>query len=138
MRQAVQAAGRDPDTVTVLLDVEVLTAATFEQGLVERAELDRWAPHQPRTLAHTGTVETLADLLGEVQQARAADGVTLVPLALPSGMDQVAAHVLPALRAAGVAAPAATPGTTLRDRFGLSRPPSAYAPGTTSTPGAAA
>lgn len=138
VHDAVRGAGRDPGTVTVLLDVEVLTAPTQAQADAELAELDRWASHRPRTLSHTGTAETLAQLLDEVRRAGAADGVTLVPLALPSGLDRLAQQVLPALRAAGAAAPPPPPGGTLRERFGLTRPGSAYAPGSTSTPGAAA
>ena len=128
VRRAVLAVGRDPDRVSVLLDVEVLTAPTAAQARAEVAQLEAWAPHTPRSLGYTGTPDGLAGLLRDLQAVGAADGVTLVPLTLPGGLAQITAQVLPRLREQGVisATPAPGPSTTLRERFGLPRPANRY------------
>ena len=126
VRRAVRAAGRDPDDVTVLLDVEVLTAPTAAQARAEVAQLEAWAPHTPRSLSYTGTPDGLAGLLHDLQAVGAADGVTLVPLTLPSGLAQITRQVLPRLREQGVIAAVPPAGTTLRERFGLTRPTNRY------------
>lgn len=124
---AVRAAGRDPDQVTVLLDVEVLTAPTAAQARAEVAQLEAWARHTPRSLTYTGTPDGLAGLLHDLQAVGAADGVTLVPLTLPSGLTQITQQVLPRLREQGVLSGTPAAGTLLRERFGLSRPVNRFA-----------
>jgi hypothetical protein len=57
----------------------------------------------------------------EAVRGGAADGVTLVPLALPGGMQVIADEVAPRL---GWARPATG---TLRERFGLARPANHFA-----------
>jgi len=125
VRDAVAAAGRDPDEVAVLLDVETLLADTADQAQATLAQLDGWhdgsGGTEHGTLRILGTPVTLADLIEEAVGAGAADGVTLVPLALPSGMHTVAEGLVPLLVQRGLRPSAPTP-TTLRGRFGLERP----------------
>ena len=124
VRAAVADAGRDPEQVAVLLDVETLLGP----GAADRlAELDRLAPAgadiAPSTLRHVGDPAELAELLRDAAEERAADGFVLVPLALPTGIDEIVDGLLPAL--GDTWAPAPYDGT-LRDRFGLSRPANRY------------
>ncbi|MBW0102006.1 LLM class flavin-dependent oxidoreductase [Pseudonocardia sp. KRD-291] len=117
VRTAVADAGRDPAAVTVLLDVETLVGGDL-------AQLDALAPAGadtgPRGLRHVGDAAGLAALLREARDA--ADGFTLVPLALPSGLDRIVDEVLPALGDAWTPAPEGT----LRERLGLARPANRY------------
>lgn len=125
VRAAVAGAGRDPEQVTVLLDVETLLG---DDAPARLRELDALAPAGadtgPATLRHVGDPAELAALLRDAAEERAADGFVLVPLALPSGVDEIVDGLLPALGDAW--APAPYDGT-LRDRFGLARPVSRYA-----------
>ena len=119
VRTAVADAGRDPETVAVLLDVETLIGTDGDV-----ARLDALHPDPgPRGLRHVGDAASLATLLRDAAEERAADGFTLVPLALPSGLDRIVDELLPALGDAYVPAPR---GGTLRDRFGLARPSNMY------------
>ncbi|MCX4093765.1 LLM class flavin-dependent oxidoreductase [Nocardia sp. alder85J] len=112
VRAAVAAAGRDPDLVSVLLDVDVHIASTEENAAVDVAQLEVWTPTpDPVTLRHIGSPETLRALLARVHGTGAGDGVVLRPLAVAPF-----AAVLPKL------AP------RLRDRLGLPRPANRYAP----------
>ena len=117
IRTAVADAGRNPDAVRVLLDVETLVGGDL-------AELDRLSPAGadtgPRGLRHVGDAAGLAALLRGARDV--ADGFTLVPLALPSGLDRIGEEVLPALGRDWVPAPEGT----LRERFGLARPRNVY------------
>jgi alkanesulfonate monooxygenase SsuD/methylene tetrahydromethanopterin reductase-like flavin-dependent oxidoreductase (luciferase family) len=146
VRDAVAAAGRDPDEVAVLLDVETLLADTTDQAKATLAQLDGWAgaggltrrTHAQRaaTAEVIGTPAALADLIEDAVRGGAADGVTLVPLALPSGLRFIADGLVPLLaerelRSAADGGPlrigaqstaAADHPVTLRDRFGLARP----------------
>lgn len=119
IRAAVADAGRDPDTVAVLLDVEILLAADES---IARRELDELGEHPASTLRVVGSPEAFVEVVAE----RAVDGVTAVPLALPSGLRVLADEVAPRLRAAGLRSPA-RPGDTLRHRFGLPRPANHFA-----------
>jgi alkanesulfonate monooxygenase SsuD/methylene tetrahydromethanopterin reductase-like flavin-dependent oxidoreductase (luciferase family) len=103
IRDAVTATGRDSDDVAVLLDVEALLGADLD-------------PVEPSSVLVTGGVDALAGLMEEAVRGGAADGITLVPLALPGGLQVIADELAPRL---GWARPA--PGT-LRERFGLARP----------------
>jgi len=149
VREAVAAAGRDPDEVAVLLDVETLLADSADQAHRALEQLDGWAgaerfalrtyTQQAPTAALVGTPAGLADLIEEAFRGGAADGVTLVPLALPTGLRLIADALVPLLverdlRSAPGGWPLristqskAMPGggvrpATLRDRLGLPRP----------------
>lgn len=127
VRAAVAGAGRDPERVAVLLDVETLLGDRAAQDL---RELDRLAPAgadtAPRTLRHVGDAAGLAGLLRDAAEERAADGFVLAPLALPSGLDAVVDGLLPALGDLRSPAPY---DESLRGRFGLARPANRYAAG---------
>ncbi|MQY26818.1 LLM class flavin-dependent oxidoreductase [Nocardia aurantia] len=112
LRAAVAAAGRDPDLVSVLVDLDVHLAATEDNAVVDVAQLEVWTPTpDPVTLRHIGTADTLRELLGRINATGAGDGVVLRPLAVAAF-----AAALPKL------AP------RLRDRLGLPRPANRYAP----------
>ncbi|MEV0063662.1 LLM class flavin-dependent oxidoreductase [Nocardia sp. NPDC050718] len=131
LRAAVAAAGRDPDTVRVLLDLPVHLADSAELARAEVDELDRWAgtTGDPSGLRQVGTAAELRDLLAAIAADDIADGVVLRPLALHA--------TLTALRPIGSGAGAVDPEATatarrptLRERLGLPRPTSRYAQST--------
>jgi alkanesulfonate monooxygenase SsuD/methylene tetrahydromethanopterin reductase-like flavin-dependent oxidoreductase (luciferase family) len=145
VRDAVAAAGRDPDEVAVLLDVETLLADTADQARATLARLDGWAgaggfalrtnTQRAATAGVIGAPAALADFIEEAVRGGAADGVTLVPLALPRGLRLIADGLVPLLAERDLRAAAGGPlrigaqskaavdhPPTLRDRFGLARP----------------
>ncbi|HEX6522021.1 MAG TPA: LLM class flavin-dependent oxidoreductase [Streptosporangiaceae bacterium] len=77
-----------------------------------------------RTFA--GTPEQVADTIEEWASAGAADGFNVMPPALPSGLESFVDHVIPLLRKRGLSREEYT-GTTLRDHYGVPRPPSQFA-----------
>jgi alkanesulfonate monooxygenase SsuD/methylene tetrahydromethanopterin reductase-like flavin-dependent oxidoreductase (luciferase family) len=132
VREAVAAAGRDPDGaadgVTVLLDVEVHLAADRDRARRDLAELDALAGADlpPSSVRVLGPPTDLADLVGTAVRTRAADGVTLVPLVLPADLDAVTDRAVPLLAGRGLLRTGRA-GGSLRARFGLSRPPNHFA-----------
>jgi alkanesulfonate monooxygenase SsuD/methylene tetrahydromethanopterin reductase-like flavin-dependent oxidoreductase (luciferase family) len=124
VRAAVAAAGRDPDDVAVLLDVETLLAPVDARTQLD--DLDARTPLAPATARVVGTPDDLVELVAAATAYRAADGVTVVPLALPSGLRTLADEVAPQLLDRGLRLPA-DPRISLRERFGLPRPANAYA-----------
>jgi FMN-dependent oxidoreductase (nitrilotriacetate monooxygenase family) len=74
----------------------------------------------------TGTPEQVADAMGDWFAAGAADGFNIMPPVLPSGLELFTAHVVPILRSRGLFRRDYT-GRTLRDHYGLPRPPSQHA-----------
>lgn len=123
VRSAVAAAGRDPDGVPVLLDVEVHFGVDRHRARHDLGELDALAgdPLPPSSVRVLGPPTDLADLVGTAVRTRAADGVTLVPLVLPADLDAVADHVVPLLAGRGLLRTGRA-GASLRARFGLPRP----------------
>lgn len=105
--------GRDPDTVTVLLDVEVLLADDHRSARRELAQLDAGAPRVPDSISYVGTAAGLAGLIADLAAAGVADGVTLLPLVLPRVLDRVVDDVLPILRDRGLARPSPLLGEVL-------------------------
>ena len=77
-----------------------------------------------RTFA--GTPEQIADTIEHWGSHGAADGFNIMPAALPSGFELFAEHVVPILRKRGLLR-REYEGTTLREHYGLARPPSQYA-----------
>ena len=128
VRAAVRDAGRNPDDVTVLLDVEVHLATDRDRARRDLAELDVLAGAElpASSVRVLGPPTDLADLVGTAVRARAADGVTLVPLVLPADLDAVADQVVPLLAGRGLLRTGSA-GGSLRDRFGLSRPANHFA-----------
>ncbi|MDT7649667.1 MAG: hypothetical protein QOI36_1073, partial [Pseudonocardiales bacterium] len=121
VRAAVAAAGRDPDDVAVLLDVEVLLGADAGSARRELDALDAHHELAASSLRVVHTADALVDMIAEAVASGAADGVTVVPLVLPGGLRMIADDVTPRLVDRGLRPPVA-PGSTLRDRFGLPRP----------------
>ncbi|MEV0294998.1 LLM class flavin-dependent oxidoreductase [Nocardia sp. NPDC050710] len=121
LRAALVAADRDPDTVAVLLDLDIHLAISQQVADAEVADPEGWWPGDSMApLRHIGTVAGLRTLLAEIADARGADGVVLRPLVLHPTL----AH-LPGLGRGPLSA------GTLRDRLGLARPISRYATGST-------
>ncbi|WP_459545953.1 LLM class flavin-dependent oxidoreductase [Nocardia sp. X0981] len=111
LRAAAAAAGRDPELVRVVLDIEVHLAESAHIAGEEVAQLERWhATQEPDTLRHVGTPDSLRELLAAAQSECAADGIVLRPLALAAFLSRIPA-----------------PLTTLRGRLGLPRPRNRYA-----------
>lgn len=129
VREAVAAAGRDPDTVGVWLDIEVLVAPTAAQARERLAILDGWvrtlAPVGTAPLRFAGTPAGLGDLVDHAVRSGAADGITLVPLSLPGGLEQIVHHAVPHLVGRGLR-PERPRGATLRERLGLTRPANVF------------
>jgi alkanesulfonate monooxygenase SsuD/methylene tetrahydromethanopterin reductase-like flavin-dependent oxidoreductase (luciferase family) len=128
IRSAVADAGRDPEDVTVLLDVEVHLAADRDRARRELAELDALAGAElpASSVRVLGPPTDLADLVGTAVRLGAADGVTLVPLVLPADLDAVADQAVPLLAGRGLLRTGRA-GGSLRSRFGLSRPANHFA-----------
>ena len=76
----------------------------------------------PGGLDFTGTPEQLADLMQDWFEQRGCDGFTIMPHRLPDELERFVDHVVPILRARGVAR-AEYRGATLREHVGLPRPP---------------
>jgi alkanesulfonate monooxygenase SsuD/methylene tetrahydromethanopterin reductase-like flavin-dependent oxidoreductase (luciferase family) len=127
IRSAVADAGRDPDDITVLLDVEVHMAADRDRARRDLTELDRLAGAElpASSVRVLGPPTDLADLIGTAVRTRAADGVTLVPLVLPADLDVVADQVVPLLAGRGLLRTGSA--GSLRSRFGLRRPANHFA-----------
>ncbi|MFE4965860.1 LLM class flavin-dependent oxidoreductase [Streptomyces sp. NPDC056660] len=104
--------------VEVVLDADVPAA----DRLAELNGTADW-PGTGR-LRHTGSPESLAELLAEL--ARFVDGVRLHPAVLADDLPVLADRVLPALAAAGLHRPP-RPGDTLRTTLGLPRPANRFA-----------
>ena len=83
-----------------------------------------------RTFA--GTPEQIADTIERWGAQGAADGFNIMPAVLPSGFDLFAEHVVPILRQRGLLR-LEYAGTTLREHYGLPRPPSRYAAASAAT-----
>ncbi|WP_437968061.1 LLM class flavin-dependent oxidoreductase [Sorangium sp. So ce260] len=73
----------------------------------------------------TGTPEQIADTIEEWFTRGAADGFNVMPPLLPSGLEAFVDHVVPVLRRRGLFR-TEYEGATLRDHYGLPRPPSRY------------
>ncbi|QKT09880.1 hypothetical protein [Rhodococcus sp. W8901] len=123
IRAEVAAEGRDPDGITVLVDVETLLAVDSRSARSELALLDETlgVPHLPTSLSYIGTADGLASLIADIHAADVADGVTLVPLALPRVLERVVDGTLPWLERRGLVAASETADEALA-KFGLHRP----------------
>ncbi|NLG54606.1 MAG: hypothetical protein GX542_03005 [Rhodococcus sp.] len=111
---------RDPDEVTVLVDLEVLVAADARTARHELARLDSAldAPKTPSSLRYVGTPLGLAGLIADITAAGVADGVTLLPLTQPGVLEQVIDTTLPWLEGRGVTTTSNAVDQALRS-FGL-------------------
>ncbi|GAA0979921.1 LLM class flavin-dependent oxidoreductase [Nocardiopsis tropica] len=113
VREAVAEAGRDPERVSVLADVNVFL------------DPDRPGPSRALSgLTHTGSPGALAETL--LEWGRVVDGFTVRPSSAAADLPVFAERVLPLLRASG-AFRGEYAEDTLRARFGLPRPANRYA-----------
>lgn len=105
--------GRDPDSVTVLVDVEIVLASD--------ARTRRTPPESTRgeagTLSYVGTPHGLAGLIADIHAVQVADGVTLIPLAAPFTVEHLVDGTLPWLESRGLVEVSPTVVEVLR-RFG--------------------
>jgi alkanesulfonate monooxygenase SsuD/methylene tetrahydromethanopterin reductase-like flavin-dependent oxidoreductase (luciferase family) len=116
VRAAATAAGRDPDDLTVLLDVEVHLAGHAADAQASLRQLDRSGELPPSTLRVVGAAVELANLVERTVALRAADGITFLPLALPTDLLAITGQVVPLLAGRGLFR-TGSPGTPLRARF---------------------
>jgi alkanesulfonate monooxygenase SsuD/methylene tetrahydromethanopterin reductase-like flavin-dependent oxidoreductase (luciferase family) len=120
LERSIIGAGRTPNDVTVLLEARI-----GEQA--QRRELDRLdaslrADHRVDIV---GDATAVVDELVEWSRSGAVDGFVLAPDLVDGTLDWLATEVIPPFRA--VTGSARRPGSTLRARLGLERPPSRYA-----------
>ncbi|NMN96889.1 hypothetical protein [Antrihabitans stalactiti] len=114
------AAGRDPDTISVLLDIETLIAPTAFEARIELAQLDAVQPHPSATVTYIGTPNGLAGLIADIAATEVADGVTLRPLELPASLEHIVLDVVPALAERGLTIESARLSDVV-DQFGARR-----------------
>jgi len=115
VRAGLVAEGRDPGSVTVLVDLEVVVASEARSARKQYAQLD--VPRASDTLSYVGTPQGLAGLIADIHSTHVADGVTLVPLAAPFTVEHIIDGTLPWLESRGLAATAPSVVEVLR-RFG--------------------
>ncbi len=119
VRHQTEAAGRDPATVTVLLQVRVGEPS-------RRAQLDQLGgAGRFAGLDVVGAAATVADTLAAAVSDSVVDGYLVAVDVLPGGLEWFVDEVASRWRAAGLLRPG---GGTLRDRLGRARPANRYAP----------
>lgn len=125
VRRAAAEAGRDPASLRILLDVEVVIAETADTAERDLAQLENWSGgrYEPASILHRGDAPGLSRLITDVVGAGGVDGVTLRPLALTSGLNEITERVLPLLRPGGRASDSGV----LRERLGFTRPVNHFA-----------
>jgi alkanesulfonate monooxygenase SsuD/methylene tetrahydromethanopterin reductase-like flavin-dependent oxidoreductase (luciferase family) len=105
---------------------------TMFQGIVNLARRDNlivWQLLRALGVGHriiVGTPEQIADDIEAWFRASAADGFNLMPDVLPSGLEVFVDTVVPTLQRRGLFRREYS-GPTLRDHFGLAKPPSRFA-----------
>ncbi|MGI5131452.1 hypothetical protein ACQEVB_31925 [Pseudonocardia sp. CA-107938] len=104
VRAAVAAAGRDPDGVPVLADLDVHVT-------------DRGRPGPPGLLQVSGSVADIARVVEAAVRLRAADGVTLRPVDPDADLRRIGAELVPLLAGRGLFRPGH--GGSLRERLAL-------------------
>ena len=108
VRAAVAAAGRDPDGVPVLADLDVHITSGGRPG-------------PPGLLQVSGSVADLARVIEAAVRLRAADGVTLRPRDPDTDLRRIAAELIPLLAGRGLFRPG--PAGPLRERLALGTRP---------------
>jgi hypothetical protein len=108
VRTAVAAAGRDPDGVPVLADLDVHITSGGRPG-------------PPGLLQVSGSVADLARVIEAAVRLRAADGVTLRPRDPDTDLRRIAAELIPLLAGRGLFRPG--PAGPLRERLALGTRP---------------
>ena len=117
--------GRDPDAVTVLVDLEVLVDPDARAAR-RHARIEGTARREPGTLSYVGTPEGLGSLIADIHSVGLADGVTLVPVPAPFTVEHLVDGTLPWLESRGLLTVSPTVVEVLR-RFGEGARPAARA-----------
>ncbi|WP_407442714.1 hypothetical protein [Rhodococcus sp. (in: high G+C Gram-positive bacteria)] len=125
IRSEAASEGRDPDAVTVLVDLEVLVDPDARAAR-RHARIEGTARREPGTLSYVGTPEGLASLIADVHSVGVADGVTLIPVPVPFTVEHLVDGTLPWLEARGLLTVSPTVVEVLR-RFGEGVGPAARA-----------
>lgn len=116
VRRSAAEAGRDPDSVRVLIDLVAVVSPDAASARARRDLLGDLSPSEPawvRTLSHLGSSQQLADLVEACVSDEVVDGFTVLPGSLPHDLRALVGEVVPALRERGLlgadegAAPAA-------------------------------
>jgi alkanesulfonate monooxygenase SsuD/methylene tetrahydromethanopterin reductase-like flavin-dependent oxidoreductase (luciferase family) len=110
IRRAAAEWGRNPDDITVLVDIHVVISADRPSALA-RWDLLNSLETAPRTapLRSIGTATDLVDLWAEWVHAGAADGFTVIPASVPTDVLALVQDVVPALTARGLRTEGAAP-----------------------------
>ncbi|HET8993400.1 MULTISPECIES: hypothetical protein [unclassified Rhodococcus (in: high G+C Gram-positive bacteria)] len=101
-RADASAEGRDPDALTVLVDLEVIV--DLEARVARRRAQDAWrrAGGGAAGLSYVGTPTGLAGLIADIHAVKVADGVTLIPVAGGITVDNIVDGTLPWLESRGL------------------------------------
>ncbi|MGQ4600962.1 hypothetical protein [Nocardia sp. R6R-6] len=102
IKSAAALAGRDPASISVLVDIAVIIAADAPGACQRMARLDEMIDTPPRSIHYAGTPKGLAGLIVDIHAAHVADGVTLLPLETPEVLGHIAFETLPWLESVGV------------------------------------
>lgn len=107
LRSAIRTAaadwGRNPDDITVLIDLRTILAEDADAAqnralfIEDVAEIDRAG-----LLEHFGTVSSLATVWQNWVRAGAADGFTIIPASIPTDVIEVATSLIPELDRRGL------------------------------------
>jgi N-acetyl-S-(2-succino)cysteine monooxygenase len=109
-----------PETAGAVGGGQDIAAVARREGLTVRGLLVRLGGDHAHPVV-TGTPEQIADTVEEWFAAEAADGFTVVPALLPSGLELFVDHVVPVLQRRGLFRTAYSAGT-LRGHYGLGPP----------------
>ena len=88
----------------MLVDLEILIAPEARSARKELAQLDSalTSPRVPVSLHYVGTPSGLGSLIADIRAAEVADGVTLLPLALPRTLEHLVDSTIPWLQDRGL------------------------------------
>jgi alkanesulfonate monooxygenase SsuD/methylene tetrahydromethanopterin reductase-like flavin-dependent oxidoreductase (luciferase family) len=127
------AAGREPASLRILLNMAVVLEPTADAAEARAARLDAQfdTVRNPGALPGSaprfvGTPQGLADHLVALKQATRCDGFNILPAVLPDDATAFGTAVVPLLQERGCRPPQ-LPGSTLREHLGLPRPVSVFA-----------
>jgi alkanesulfonate monooxygenase SsuD/methylene tetrahydromethanopterin reductase-like flavin-dependent oxidoreductase (luciferase family) len=124
---AVATAGRDPDQVAVLADLEVVLSDDAGAAADRAAQLDTLAPRDDSAHAtFAGTPAALADRLIE-QAGDGVHGFHLHPAVIADDLPPIARRLTDELRTRGVRPTGGVGAQSLRARLGLPHPTNRYA-----------
>jgi alkanesulfonate monooxygenase SsuD/methylene tetrahydromethanopterin reductase-like flavin-dependent oxidoreductase (luciferase family) len=130
LAEAVAAAGREPEQVRVLADLQVVLSDDVGAARERAAQLDASAPGRNRDgtagATFAGTPAALAERLIE-QVGNGVHGFRLHPAVIADDLPPIARRLTAELQTRGDRARSDTRGASLRTRLGLHRPANRYA-----------